>query len=116
MELMFSLMTHASSDQLKECYNLGLRVKVLQTHLKKTDLMGGFNIWCCAGTIITPTDILGNGNINGPTLSLIDNIDQIFEMYVHQMMHFKCYYGQEYDLQDLQWLQELLKNSCDKDL
>jgi hypothetical protein len=35
---------------------------------------------------------------------------------VHQMMHFKCYYGQEYNLQDLQWLQELLEISCDEEL
>jgi hypothetical protein len=31
MELSFSLMTHASEDQLEECYNLGLRIEVLKT-------------------------------------------------------------------------------------
>jgi hypothetical protein len=31
-------------------------------------------------------------------------------------MRFKRYHGQDYDLQDLQWSQELLENSCDEDL
>jgi hypothetical protein len=41
MELTFSLMTHASEDQLEEYRNLGLRVEALETRLKKTDLIEG---------------------------------------------------------------------------
>jgi hypothetical protein len=73
MELTFSLMTHASEDQLEEYRNLGLRVEALETRLKKTDLIEGFDIWCSVGAIITPANIIGNiiGNVNGPTLHLI---------------------------------------------
>jgi hypothetical protein len=114
MELTFSLMTHGITDQLEECYNLGLRVETLKNRLRKTDLIGGFDIWCSAGTVITPADVLSG--VNGPTLCLIDNIDEILEDYVRKTMRFKRYYGQEYDLQDLQWSQELLENSCDEEL
>jgi hypothetical protein len=63
---------------------------------------------------MTPLDVVTN--VKGPTMPLIDIFDGIFGMDVHQLMHFKRYYGQDYDLQDPQWLQELLENSCDKDL
>jgi hypothetical protein len=109
MELTFLLMMLCSADQLEECYNLGLRVETLQTRLKKTDLIGGLNIWCSATTSITPTDIMLNKY--GPALALIEYIDVILEQDIHNTMRFKHYYGQEYNLQDLQWSQELLENS-----
>jgi hypothetical protein len=114
MELTFSLMTHSSEDQLEECYNLGLRVETLQIRLKKGDLIGGFDIWMSANTVITMNDVLSG--VNGPTLSLIDHFNEIFEHNVRHTVRFKRYNGQDYDLQDLQWSQELLENSCDEDL
>ena len=77
-------------------------------------MIGGFDIWASADVPLTPADIL-NG-VNGPSMALIDEIDAILECDVRHTMKFKRYFGQEYDLQDLQWSQELIENSCDKDL
>jgi hypothetical protein len=69
-----------------------------------------------SGVVLANQSLLDVDYVKGPTMPLINNFDGIFEMDVHQTMHFNHYYGQDYDLQDLQWLQELLQNSCDKDL
>jgi hypothetical protein len=52
-----------------------------------------------------------------PELRLIDKIDALSETQVRAAMKLKRYYGQTYDVQDLQqWSQEMVKNSCDEDL
>ena len=38
------------------------------------------------------------------------------EAHVRGTMRFKRYYGQPYDIQDLQWSQEFLENSCKENL
>jgi hypothetical protein len=79
--------------------------------LKKTDTIEGFDIF------IKPIKIhTGIPAIMPPTLPLIDYIDDLNLKLVHATMKFTQYYGQEYDLQDLQWTQELLENSCDEAL
>ena len=107
----FQMMSGQTDDQLAECYNLAVRVDALAWRLKKTDTMGGFDIF------VRPIDI--NQALPNPmprTLPLIDYIDDLTLKLVRASMRFKRYYGQEYDLQDLQWSQELLENSCDEDL
>jgi hypothetical protein len=51
-----------------------------------------------------------------PEIRLIDKIDALTKSQVQAAMKVKQYYGQTYDVQDLQWSQEMVKNSCDKDL
>jgi hypothetical protein len=80
---------HASEDQLEECYNLGLRVEVLQDRLKKTDLIGGFDIFLSEGNVITPADMISA--TYGPSLTLIDHLDEITEADVRCTMRFKRY-------------------------
>ena len=104
----FSLMSHNSDDQLVDCYNLTLRVEELKSRLKETDTIGGFDIFDTI--IITPIDPMPDD------VRLIEKVDTMTEPLVRASMKFKRYYGQTYDVQNLQWSQELIKNSCDEDL
>jgi hypothetical protein len=107
----FEMMSGQTDDQLAECYNLAVRVDALGWRLKKTDTISGFEIF------IQPIDIYaGIPAVMPKTLPLIDYIDDLSLKLVRATMKFKRYYGQEYDLQDLQWSQELLENSCDESL
>jgi hypothetical protein len=65
LDLTFSLLTHSLDDQLEECYNLDLRIKTLKDRLKKTNLIGAFDIWMSANTKITMNDVMNN--VHGPT-------------------------------------------------
>ena len=103
----FSLMSHNSDDQLVDCYNLTLRVEELKARLKETDTISGFDIFETALSV--PVDPMLDSR-------LLDNLDTLTEPLVRATMKFKRYYGQSYDLQNLQWSQELIKNSCDADL
>jgi hypothetical protein len=49
-------------------------------------------------------------------LPLIAQIDDLTEELVRSSMKFKQNYGQPYNVQDLQWSQELIKQSCEEDL
>jgi hypothetical protein len=104
----FSLMSHHSDDQLVDCYNLALRIDTLKNRLKETDTIGGFDIF--ETPVTQPTTTMPR------ELRLIDKIDALSETLVRAAMKFKRYYGQTYDIQDLQWSQEMVKNSCDEDL
>ena len=107
----FEMMSGQTDDQLAECYNLAVRVDALAWRLKKTDTIGGFDIF------IKAIDVHTGIPANMPrSLPLIDYIDDLTLKLVRATMKFKRYYGQEYDLQDLQWTQELLENSCDEAL
>jgi hypothetical protein len=99
----FALMNHTTDDQLVECYNLSLRIEELKMRLKKNDTIGGFDIF---EQVLTQPETLM------PTreLPLIAPIDDLAEELVRSSMKFKQYYcGQPYDVQDLQWSQELTK-------
>jgi hypothetical protein len=108
MTLKFSLMSHHSDDQLVDCYNLALRIDTLKNRLKETDTIGGFDIF--------ETPVTQPSAQMPRELRLIDKIDVLSEPLVRAAMKFKRYYGQTYDIQDLQWSQEMVKNSCDEDL
>jgi hypothetical protein len=104
----FALMSHTTDDQLVECYNLSLRIEELKLTMKKTDTIGGFDIFDRAITCPeTPMPA---------ELPLIERIDELTEASVRASVRFKRYYGQTFDIQDLQWSQELIENSCDEDL
>jgi hypothetical protein len=106
MTLKFSLMSHHSDDQLVDCYNLSLRIDTLKNRLKETDTIGGFDIF---ESVVTQPSAQMPSEIR-----LIDRIDALTKLQVRASMKFKHYYGQTYDIQDLQWSQEMVKNSCDK--
>ena len=93
----FSLMSHNSDDQLVDCYNLTLRVEELKSRLKETDTIGGFDIFDTI--IITPIDPMPDD------VRLIEKVDTMTEPLVRASMKFKRYYGQTYDVQNLQWSQ-----------
>jgi hypothetical protein len=108
MALKFSLMSHHSEDQLVDCYNLALRIDTLKNRLEETDTIGGFNIF--KTPLIQPSGQMPN------ELRLINKINKLTEPLVRPAMKFLRYYGQTYDIQDLQWSQEMAKNSWDEDL
>jgi hypothetical protein len=104
----FALMNHTTDDQLVECYNLSLRIEELKTRLKKNDTISGFDIF--EQVLTQPTTLMPR------ELPLIAQIDDLTEALVRSSMKFKRYYGQPYDVQDLQWSQELIEQSCEEDL
>jgi hypothetical protein len=104
----FSLMSHTTDDQLVECYNLSLRIEELKHSLKKADTIGGFDVF--ERNIIQPETPMPH------EIPLIEKIDDITQYQVRSSIRFRRYYGQTFDIQDLQWSQELLENSCDEDL
>jgi hypothetical protein len=106
----FEMMSGQTDDQLSDVYNLAVRVDALSWRLKKTDTIAGFDIF------VRALDIRKIPSRMPRTLPLIGFIDDLSLNLVRATMKFKRYYGQEYDLQDLQWSQELLENSCDEAL
>jgi hypothetical protein len=71
-------------------------------------MMGGFDIFL--GTISVPTTPMPNG------VSLFDQIETLTEEHVGATMYFKRYYGQRYNIQYVQWSQELIEQSCKEEL
>lgn len=112
----FFLMGNSKEDQLVQCYNLALRVEELKLHMKKTDIISALEIFA---TII-PAPLPAGTAFPTPfpaSLSLFDKVGEaLTEAHVRGAMRFKRYYGQAYDIQDLQWSQEFLENSCEEDL
>jgi hypothetical protein len=108
MTLKFSLISHHSNNQLVDCYNLALRIDTLKNRLKETDTIGGFDIF--------ETPVTQPSTQVPKELRSIKKIDKLTEPLVRAAVKFKRYYGQTYDIQDLQWSQEMVKNSCDEDL
>jgi hypothetical protein len=104
----FALMSHTTDDQLVECYNLSLRIEELKLTMKKTDTIGGFDIF--ERVVTSPQATMP------AELPLIEKIDELTETSIRASIRFKRYYGQTFDIQDLQWSQELIENSWDEDL
>ena len=109
----FFLMGSSKEDQLVQCYNLALRVEELKLHMKKTDIVSALEIF----ETIIPVPSVAFPNPMPNTPSLFDkNGEALSEGHVRATMKFKRYYGMPYDIQDLQWSQEFLENSCEEDL
>jgi hypothetical protein len=116
MENKFFLMGNSKEDQLVQCYNLTLRVEELKHHMQKSDIISALDIF----TTIIPTPLATGAQFPTPfpgTLSLFEKAGEaLSENHVRAANRFKRYYGQTYDIQDLQWSQEFLENSCEEDL
>jgi hypothetical protein len=116
MENKFFLMGNSKEDQLVQCYNLTLRVEELKHHMQKSDIISALDIFVS----IIPTPLAAGTQFLAPfpgTLSLFDKAGEaLSEAHVRSANRFKRYYGQTYDIQDLQWSQEFLENSCEEDL
>ncbi len=112
----FGLMGNSKEDQLVQCYNLALRIEELKLFMKKTDIIAGLDVF--ETTVAAPLAAGATFPVPMPReLSLFDTAGELLpEDRVRDMMRFKRYYGRPYDIQDLQWGQELLENSCDEDL
>jgi hypothetical protein len=87
-------------------------VEELQHAMKKSDIISALDIF----ETIIPTGGMHPNPFPG-TLSLFDKAGEaLSEAHVCATNRFKRYFGQAYDIQDLQWSQELLENSCEEDL
>jgi hypothetical protein len=94
----FEIVSGQTNDQPAECYNLAVRVDALAWRLKKTSTFGGFDIF------IKAIDVhIGIPTTMTRTLPLIKYIDDLTLNLVRATMKVKRYYGQEYNLQNLQW-------------
>jgi hypothetical protein len=80
--------------------------------MKKLDIISALDIF----ETIIPTGGTHPNPFPG-TLSLFDKAGEaLSEAHVHATNRFKRYFGQADDIQDLQWSQEFLENSCEEDL
>jgi hypothetical protein len=105
----FTLMTHSTDDELVECYNLSMRIETLKLRLEQTNIIGGFDIFETSVFAFISTDPMSK------EVSVIDRHEFLSEALVWNMQKFKHYFGQTYDVQDLQWSQDLLEIFCQED-
>ena len=84
--------------------------------MKKTDIISALEIFATIIPAPLPTGTIFPTPFPA-SLSLFDKVGEaLSEAHVRGAMRFKRYYGQAFDIQDLQWSQEFLENSCEEDL
>ena len=107
-----------SDEQVVNNYNLAMRINELHQKLVKFDMVEVFNILQFPSVI--PSQSLLNTSVAGQPLSetidLLNKYSTITEEDVFTHIKFLRLYGQEWDLQNLDWSQELLQESSEVDL
>ena len=99
-----------TDDQLANAYNVAMRIKEFDQKLKAYNMKDVFNL-------VIPI-LRHDGNIEPNRVMLTEaynDKDMTEEMVRNSLQFFRCF-GQEHDLQNLQWKQELLENSCEPEL
>ena len=98
-----------SDEQLINSYaNLTMQLTMLQKKARVEDMMDGF-------TVVVP-DLAQAGAVKPETYNVFQDYMKLTGDMVRGSTKFLRLYGQEYDLQNLNWGQELVENSCEDDL
>ena len=109
MPTKFSLLS--SDKQLDATYSLAMRIEELRKRMTRVDIHDPFV------NIVTPDpDPAHAGRTLGDTSDLLRMYMVLTEEEIRESVRFYKTYGQDYDLQNLEWSQELLENSCESDL
>ena len=110
----FSIMgglTSQGKRQLESTYSITMLLKDFEKRLKLYDMQHVF-------TVIEPGSTSTTGNITTKTISLLRKYADIattIDKIKSSVEHY-CSWGQIYDLKDLDWTRQLLKNSCSDEL
>eukprot|EP00957_Ditylum_brightwellii_P075541 5741475-Ditylum_brightwellii.AAC.1 len=101
----FDLLSLTEVDkQLENVIMLTANVKKVCKHLERNNMLDCF-------MLVQPTPG-GQNALTAQRLNLKANYDSITEVQVASLVKFYREYGQEYNLENLDWSQTFLKNSC----
>ena len=101
--------TYDGEEQLELSHSLSIQFILLEHRLKKFDMIDVFTIQLYGPS--DPTDIEAPKQKN-----LLTHYAKLELADVHKTVCFYRLYGQDYDLENLQWSQELLEESCEPSL
>ena len=100
---------------LQHTYNVSMRVQSFEYVLAQFDMMDAFTIHLFEPGV-EPPKLLEDANGVPKTVNLLTHYSNLTEAQVRAYILFLRRYGQSYDVQNLDWSQELFNNSCDTDL
>jgi hypothetical protein len=103
------LQTYDGEEQLELTHSLSIQFILLEQRLKKFDMIDVFTIQLYGPS--DPTDIEAPKQKN-----LLTHYAKLELADVRKTVCFYRLYGQDYDLENLQWSQELLEESCEPSL
>ena len=107
-----------SEYQILNNYNLTMRVKELKRALERYDIDDIFNIVQFPHETNIDQSLTTSIPIqpSSRTINLLDNWDQVQEIDVIRHVQFLRLYGQQWDLENLDWSLDTLESSCETDL
>ena len=112
----FTLLDLDNTDlTLQHTYNVSMRIQSFEYILTQYDMLDAFKIHLFKPNIDPPT-LLTDSNGMPVTINLLSHHSSLTEHQVRQYILFLKRYGKDYDVQNLDWSQELFNNSCDTDL
>ena len=100
---------------LQHTYNVSMRIQSFEYILTQYDMIDAFKIHLFKPDVDPPTP-LDDGQGNPIFINLLTHHSSLTENQVRQYILFLKRYGQGYDVQNLDWTQELFNNSCSADL
>ncbi len=110
MDTNFALLSLSVEEaQLENSYNMAIRIKELKKIMKLYDMADAFTIY-----LLDETD--NNSPQIEKDLALLKDYMKLMLDQVKTLVHFFQHFGKDYDLQNLQWTQDLLENLCKDEL
>ena len=100
---------------LQHTYNVSMRIQSFEYILTQFDMLDAFRIHLLQPNV-DPPQLLADSNGDPITINLLMHHSSLTEQQVRQYILFLKRYGQSYDVQNLDWTQELFNNSCTADL
>ena len=112
----FTLLDLDNTDlTLQHTYNVSMRVQSFEYVLTQYDMIDAFKVHLFQPDVQPPV-LLDDGDGNPITINLLTHHSSLTEHQVRKYILFLKRYGQTYDVQNLDWTQELFNNSCNADL
>ena len=100
---------------LQHTYNVSMRIQSFEYILTQYDMIDAFKIHLFEPNIQPPM-LLEDSTGNPISINLLTHHSSLTEGQVRQYILFLKRYGKSYDVQNLDWTQELFNNSCNADL
>ena len=112
----FTLLDLDNTDHtLQHTYNVSMRIQSFEYILTQYDMIDAFRIHLFQPDIHPPM-LLDDSNGHPISINLLTHHSSLTENQVRQYILFLKRYGQSYDVQNLDWSQELFNNSCNAEL
>ena len=112
----FTFLDLDNSDlALQHTYNVSMRIQSFEYILTQYDMIDAFKIHLIQPDTEPPV-LLNDSSGNHVVINLLTHHSSLTESQVRKYILFLKRYGQTYDVQNLDWTQELFNNSCNADL